>query len=574
MKLTNITFLLLIFLIFRLQGQHTFYISPNGNDNNNGSIQSPWQHFDFAVSQLQAGDTLFLRSGNYTGNALIQIQATPSNPVVIQAYPNETATIEGTGLPADAHLLKIENALNIKIKNLIFSQYTQADAKGIFILNSSHIEIENCEFNHIDFSPDATGQIPSDNDNAQPLIVMGTDPTTPVQNIQIKLCRFHDCITGQSEVLALNGNVDGFIIENNTVYNNSNIGIDIIGFENTCPDPNFDQARNGIIKNNLVYGNQSPYDEAAGIYVDGGKNIIIENNIVHHNDYGLEIGCENNGQTATNPAAENITARNNLIFSNKSTGLALGGYDYPVTGKVSNVNILNNTFFNNDTDNNYNGEMFISYTENARIENNIFYATNSGHVLYIEDVANPQMHFDYNLYFVSSGINDLVVEINGNEYNTFSGYQNSTQRDMHSVFSDPQFVNTGSNPPDLHLTSQSPAIDNGNPAFVPAAGETDMDGETRVFGQQVDCGADEFNPNTSVVHEETIFSIYPNPVEHDIFLKNVPPGSHFMLLDLQGKIIRLGKAEMHINLNGLKKGIYLFQLTGKHNSRPIKIIKN
>ena len=45
----------------------TFYIASDGNDGNAGSAESPWQTVRFAVQQLRAGDTLYLRAGIYTG---------------------------------------------------------------------------------------------------------------------------------------------------------------------------------------------------------------------------------------------------------------------------------------------------------------------------------------------------------------------------------------------------------------------------------------------------------------------------------------------------------------------------
>ncbi len=45
-----------------------------------------------------------------------------------------------------------------------------------------------------------------------------------------------------------------------------------------------------------------------------------------------------------------------------------------------------------------------------------------------------------------------------------------------------------------HLQRRSPCRDAGDPAFVPEAGETDIDGEMRVYGGRVDMGADEWQP--------------------------------------------------------------------------------
>ncbi|GAA3328692.1 hypothetical protein GCM10020331_073690 [Ectobacillus funiculus] len=78
-----------------------------------------------------------------------------------------------------------------------------------------------------------------------------------------------------------------FKVTYNILRRNDNIGIDVIGFEGVSPVEAFDQARNGIISNNTVYqissyGNPAYGNQyaAGGIYVDGGKEIIIERNKV------------------------------------------------------------------------------------------------------------------------------------------------------------------------------------------------------------------------------------------------------------------------------------------------------
>ncbi|MBU0640517.1 MAG: right-handed parallel beta-helix repeat-containing protein [Planctomycetes bacterium] len=65
-----------------------------------------------------------------------------------------------------------------------------------------------------------------------------------------------------------------------------------------------------------------------------------------------------------------------------------------------------------------------------------------------------------------------------------------------NIDADPLFLDLAND--DYHLAADSPCIDAGDPAFVPAPGETDMDGEMRVWdrddvpGARVDMGADEF----------------------------------------------------------------------------------
>ena len=51
----------------------------------------------------------------------------------------------------------------------------------------------------------------------------------------------------------VDGNVTNFLITNNLIHDNDNIGIDIIGFEGVSPDPAYDYARSGTVAGNTVY---------------------------------------------------------------------------------------------------------------------------------------------------------------------------------------------------------------------------------------------------------------------------------------------------------------------------------
>lgn len=155
---------------------------------------------------------------------------------------------------------------------------------------------------------------------------------------------------GASETLVLNGNVSNFKVTHNIVRRNDNIGIDVIGFEGVSPDEAFDQARNGIISNNTVYqissygnpayGNQYAAD---GIYVDGGKEIIIEKIRTYKNDIGIEAASEHAGKFTSS-----ITIRKNTIYENRSAGIAIGGYDRK-RGSTINSIITDNILYKNDT---------------------------------------------------------------------------------------------------------------------------------------------------------------------------------------------------------------------------------
>ena len=154
--------------------------------------------------------------------------------------------------------------------------------------------------------------------------------------------------TGCSETMTLNGNVDGFLIEGNLVHDDDNIGIDIIGFEGTSPMPAYDQARNGIIRRNSVWNitslNNAAYagqQAADGIYVDGGKNVLIERNVVHNADLGIEIASEHAGKSSSY-----VLARSNVVYFCPQAGLSIGGYASGV-GNTDHAVLLNNTLYEN-----------------------------------------------------------------------------------------------------------------------------------------------------------------------------------------------------------------------------------
>jgi parallel beta-helix repeat protein len=81
----------------------TYYISPNGNDNNNGTATgTAWKTFERAWYTLQPGDTLLLMDGTYTEASTGLIQPNVRNgqsgkPITIKALNDGQATIDGQG---------------------------------------------------------------------------------------------------------------------------------------------------------------------------------------------------------------------------------------------------------------------------------------------------------------------------------------------------------------------------------------------------------------------------------------------------------------------------------------------
>src|SRR4051794_8262784 len=88
-------------------------------------------------------------------------------------------------------------------------------------------------------------------------------------NIVIDGSEVYQCRTGNSETIAINGNVVNWEVTNNLVHDNTNIGIDAIGYEATCcggtSDAILDRARNGVIRGNTVWNCSSAGTAATGV---------------------------------------------------------------------------------------------------------------------------------------------------------------------------------------------------------------------------------------------------------------------------------------------------------------------
>jgi len=99
-----------------------------------------------------------------------------------------------------------------------------------------------------------------------------------------------------------------------------------------------------------------------------------------------------------------------------------------------------------------------------------------------------------------------------------------------NIDADPLFVDPASG--GCRLRAESPCVDAGNPAYIPALRETDIEGEPRVMGGRVDMGADEFTstliPILYVSATEFQFALYvdgPNPEAQILSICNIGSGT-------------------------------------------------
>jgi hypothetical protein len=217
--------------------------------------------------------------------------------------------------------------------------------------------------------------------------------------------------------------------------------------------------------------------------VDGGTRILIEQNVMHDVDFGIELASEHKDR-----ATSYITARNNLIYHCHTAGVSIGGYA-PERGHTDHSTVVNNTLYDNDTSGTGSGEFQMQWNMSDDIfENNIVYAgprcliaVNKSQV----EKNKPPVAIDHNLYYCASGANASTWAEASGTVTGFDKYVQSTGNDHHSRFLDPHFVDAAAK--DFHLQSDSLALAAGATDGVPV-GQVDLEGSQRVTSGKVDTG--------------------------------------------------------------------------------------
>lgn len=282
-----------------------------------------------AIDAAPAGATINVAEGVYrekldikkdgitlraNGKAVIDLADKPVNGAVINISGRKNVTIDGFEIK------------NINGGNVPTGIRVDGASSNIKIINNNIHEIKSSK-------------------NAHGIGVFGTS-AQPLKDVLIKDNRVHNLKLGQSESVVINGNVDGFRIIGNTIRDNDNIGIDIIGGEGVGKK-GIDRARRGLIAGNVISNIDSRPNptykrmSAAGIYVDGGSDVTIRDNVVKNSNYGIELASERHKWNTSN-----IRVHDNRIEGSHLAAISLGGGEAR-NGGVIDSRIENNTLIGN-----------------------------------------------------------------------------------------------------------------------------------------------------------------------------------------------------------------------------------
>lgn len=441
MKRLYIFFLLLLCANISVHAAN-YYISPSGNDTNNGhSPATAWQTLaKVNATTFQPGDKILFKAGGVWSGALAPLgSGVAGKPIVIDKYGRGALpVINGPGTN-NSTVFSLTNQSYWEVNNLEITnmQTTGGTARlnGIAVAGPhsgtgvNHIYIRNCYIH--DVNSVSRESDPNFSKGCGGIIFTGT-----TNDVLIKGCHIRNVmvegIRNSSEVKCAR-----FIIDSNLVEDVYGDGIVLHGVKdhsaithnvlrNTCYNTsaaNYAGAWTYLSDTTLV-----AYNEVSGI-TGGGRNDgepfdadidtngdIFEYNYSHDNANGFMLFMSN---------AKNIIVRYNLSVNDvndKTTNKnAKKIFFFEKSGNSANRHIYNNTFY---------VAADVAYLFNTAccgtFSNNIFYCAGTVNQ-FCSTAVNPSSSFYNNCFYPQA-----VVSINGFKENA-SG----------NIYVNPGFVNAG-----------------------------------------------------------------------------------------------------------------------------------
>lgn len=477
----------------------SYYVDLEGSDRNPGTLQKPWKTIQKAADSAQPGSTVSIKEGTYYERIRVNVSGNAEQgAITFTNYNGGRVIIDGSKSSAQdqAELILIENQSNITINGVELVNNVNTDQKyfvtAISIWGSGDgITISNCKIHQIWYNHS------TEKNGAAAIAVFGRDGNVPIQNLTIDKNEIWDIKSGTSEAVLLSGNIKDFRITDNVIRDNENSGLavrgdDSMGGEPVCVPEENNRARDGLIAGNRLTGNstqENPFYQsgsygAAGILADGAMDVELAYNTIKENDIGIRVTSEKRDKSCSG-----ILVRDNLIISNRSSGLSTGGSGTD-KGWAVQMRVRNNTFYKNDVKGFGKGEISIGKSHDLSFTGNIIYTGGRNLVVAAERFGKDYIYnlgFNYNIYFGPGGAKGLRFQGPDTAEVGLNMWKSKTGQDNRSKIVDPAFANAATE--DFRLTQRSPAIDFSDPAYTPAEGVLDYAGNKRLNGKAVDCGA-------------------------------------------------------------------------------------
>jgi hypothetical protein len=395
---------------------------PSASDQNTGTVDRPWKTITKANQTLIAGDTVYIKAGNYTSYIAPNNSGTSSNRITYRNYGTDTVTVQNA-----AYGISLDGKSYITVQGINFYNLD----RFMYLENSANYNIiAYCNFDQMRSFVDWAG----------------SRIWTLSSYNWIHHCRFSiygECnISGSAKGSVFEiGYDDGEtsysgnhnLIENCTMFSG---GHHVLGVN----------GRYNVIRNNYLYN--APWTRGKGertLYVNGYA-ASAGWNLIEGNRFGYaDFPCGNTwGAPGTAVSTEYNIMRYNAYYYNNLAGIEFYTSDNYNSGPNYNK-VYNNTF----NDNGWNGA---PDPQSAQIS---FPNHGTKYSIKYNAIKN-------NLYYDAPTVYNKTSNVSYSDQ-TFAGNYNG------DVSGDPKFVNatstigtpTDTSYPNLNLQAGSPAIDTG-----------------------------------------------------------------------------------------------------------------
>jgi len=293
--------LTIIFLVFSLTSvlvSGTFFVSNQGSNAHNGSQKEPWQTLQYAADQVQAGDTVLVENGTYSGFSL-STAGDSLHPIMFKAKGNQVVVDRANQQDNIelflAHFVIIDGftITHAQRAGISVLGYADNECKGVILRNN--ICINNTRWGIF---------------------------TGYAKNILIE--KNETAYSGSEHGIYVSNSSDNPIIRNNIAHHNNGSGIQINA------DPALDGdgiISNALVENNICYENGD--GGGAALNFASIRNSMIKNNMLYNNHaggmafwddgFGNGMGCKDN-KIYNNTVVMPEDGRWALNMINSSTG--------------------------------------------------------------------------------------------------------------------------------------------------------------------------------------------------------------------------------------------------------------
>lgn len=365
------------FLPRAIADEAIYYVAPDGNNANSGTVDKPFQTIQHAVNQLKPGDTLFVRAGIYKEIVHIQNSGVAGLPITVAAYPGEQVMIDG-----EYTLPPVPSSGWIRC-NARVSPPQCFHFGALVRISGSYVTFDGFEITH---------------SLGRGLVVSPAKSGRP-SNITVKNNNIHD----NRSAGTLISEADKVTFENNDVWHSGDYAMyDRSGDELGWPVAVSGRDAHDIIyRRNRIFNN---WTEGLDTGSDSA-NIWVEDNEIFDN-FALQLYTNR---------SEHVIVQRNLIYCTNDPNFYRGGRISPgiainneITSSslvlVNNVQVLNNIVAGCD----HNFGIWGGQGTPKHSVSNILIANN----LFINGIANQTQPPNTEFYIVDAAHTQIVVKEN------------------------------------------------------------------------------------------------------------------------------------------------------------------